>query len=70
MLFAEGNSVSWILLPVGFCRRNPKLHCESDVKSLLCERFYGTAKEVPQLRQMHERFLLLSLKLKAYVVAA
>lgn len=30
--FVEGDAVSWIRLPLGFCRRNPKLHCESDVK--------------------------------------
>jgi integrase/recombinase XerD len=36
--FAEGDTVSWIRLPHGYCRRNPKLHCESDVKCLLCER--------------------------------
>ena len=69
-LFAEGDSVSWIQLPVGFCRRNPKLHCESDVKCFLCERFLGTTKDLPRLRQMHERFLSLGLKLKAEVVAA
>ncbi len=69
-LFAEGDSVSWIQLPVGFCRRNPKLHCESDVKCFLCERFLGTTKDLPRLRQMHERFLSLGLKLKADVVAA
>lgn len=69
-LFAEGDSVSWIQLPVGFCRRNPKLHSESDVKCFLCERFYGTVRDLPRLRQMHERFLSLGLELKADVVAA
>jgi hypothetical protein len=69
-LFAEGDSVSWIQLPVGFCRRNPQLHCESDVKCFLCERFYGTAKDLPRLQQMQERFLKLGLGLKADVVAA
>jgi len=69
-LFAEGDSVSWIRLPLGFCRRNPKLHCESDVKCLLCDRFYVGKEDVPRLRQMHERFLSLGLKLKADVVAA
>jgi len=67
--FAEGDTVSWIQLPLGFCRRNPKLHCESDVKCLLCERFYATAKDLPRLRQMHERFMSLGLQLKADVVA-
>ena len=27
-----------IRLPHGYCRRNPKLHCESDAKCLLCDR--------------------------------
>lgn len=69
-LFAEGDSVSWIQLPVGFCRRNPKLHCESDVKCFLCERFCATPKDLPRLQQMYERFMSLGLKLKADVVAA
>ena len=43
---------------------------ESDVKCFLCERFLGTTKDLPRLRQMHERFLSLGLKLKAEVVAA
>jgi Phage integrase family len=54
-LFAEGDSVSWIQLPVGFCRRNPKLHCESDVKCFLCERFCATPKDLPRLQQMYPR---------------
>jgi integrase len=69
-LFAEGDSVSWIQLPVGFCRRNPKLHCESDVKCYLCERFCATPKDLPRLQQMYERFTKLGLKLKADVVSA
>jgi integrase len=69
-LFAEGDTVSWIQLPLGFCRRNPKLHCESDVKCFLCERFYGTMRDLPRLQQMQERFLSVGLHLKAEVVAA
>jgi site-specific recombinase XerD len=69
-LFAEGDSMSWIQLPVGFCRRNPKLHCESDVKCFLCERFCATPKDLPRLQQMYERFTRLGLKLKAEVVSA
>lgn len=68
--FAEGDSVSWIQLPIGFCRRNPKLHCESDVKCFLCERFCATAADLPRLQQMYERFTKLGLKLKADVVFA
>ena len=69
-LFAEGDSVSWIRLPLGFCRRNPKLHCESDVKCLLCDRFAIGKEDLPRLQQMYERFLSLGLTLKAGVVAA
>jgi hypothetical protein len=69
-IFAEGDSVSWIRLPLGFCRRNPKLHCESDVKCLLCDRFYVGKEDIPRLQQMYERFMSLGLKIKADVVAA
>lgn len=66
--FAEGDTLSWIRLPVGFCRRNPKLHCESDVKCFLCERFYLTPEHLPILHAMYERFAALELPLKAVVV--
>jgi integrase len=69
-LFVEGDAVSWIRLPVGFCRRNPKLHCESDVKCLLCDRFTVGKEDMPRLKLMHERFMNLGLRLKADVVAA
>ncbi len=69
-LFAEGDSVSWIRLPLGFCRRNAKLHCESDVKCLLCDRFAIGKEDLPRLQQMYERFQKLGLKVKADVVAA
>ena len=69
-LFAEGNTVSWIRLPVGYCRRNPKLHCESDVKCLLCDRFAASPQDLPRLQEMHERFLKLGMQVKADVVAA
>jgi site-specific recombinase XerD len=69
-LFAEGDTVSWIRLPIGFCRRNPKLHCESDVKCFLCERFYLTPAHLLRLREMHERFLQLGLTLKATIIGA
>ena len=69
-IFAEGDSVSWIRLPLGFCRRNPKLHCESDVKCLLCDRFAIGREDLPRLKLMNERFTHLGLKLKADVVAA
>ncbi len=69
-LFAEGDTVSWIRLPHGYCRRNPKLHCESDVKCLLCERFAATPADLPRLQEMQARFLSLGLQVKADVVAA
>ena len=69
-LFAEGDALSWIRLPHGYCRRNPKLHCESDVKCLLCDRFVAAASDLPRFREMHERFQALGLGVKAEVVAA
>jgi hypothetical protein len=51
-LFVEGDAVSWIRLPIGFCRRNPKLHCESDVKCLLCDRFAVGKEDMPRLKLM------------------
>jgi site-specific recombinase XerD len=69
-LFAEGDTISWIRLPVGYCRRNPKLHCESDVKCLLCDRFAASPQDVPRLQEMHERFLKLGMQVKADVVAS
>lgn len=69
-LFAEGDTVSWIRLPLGYCRRNPKLHCESDVKCLLCDRFAASPHDIPRLQAMRERFLTLGMQVKADVVAA
>lgn len=68
-LFVEGDAISWIRLPHGYCRRNPKLHCESDVKCLLCDRYCASAADLPRLEEMHERFVTLELELKADVVA-
>jgi site-specific recombinase XerD len=68
--FAQGDSLSWIRLPIGYCRRNRKLHCESDVKCLLCNRFVGAPEDVPRLKEMHARFLELGMPVKAEVVAA
>ncbi len=62
--------MSWIRLPYGYCRRNPKLHCDSDVKCLLCERFAAAPADLPGLREMHARFVQLGLQVKADVVAA
>jgi site-specific recombinase XerD len=49
-VFVEGDAIGWIKLGVGFCRRNPKLHCESDVKCLLCDRFRASPSDLPRLR--------------------
>jgi hypothetical protein len=68
--FVEGDAVSWIRLPMGYCRRNAKLHCESDVKCLLCDRFTIGKEDLSRLQQMYERFMKLGLKVKADVVAA
>ena len=67
-LFAEGDSLNWIRLPLGYCRRNLKLHCESDVKCLLCDRFCALPTELPRLLEMRQRFLDLGLQVKADVV--
>ena len=69
-LFAEGDAVSYIRLPHGYCRRNPKLHCESDVKCLLCERYGASPQDLPVLHQMKDRFERLNLPVKAMVVGA
>lgn len=69
-LFAEADAVNWIRLPVGYCRRHLKLHCESDVKCLLCDRFVVSAVDLPRLREMHDQFLALGMPVKANVVSA
>ncbi len=69
-LFVEGDAVSWIRLPLGYCRRNAKLHCESVVKCLLCDRFAIGKEDLPRLKLMYDRFLKLGLQVKADVVAS
>ena len=69
-LFAEGNTLNWIRLPHGYCRRHHKLHCESDVKCLLCNRFCALPSDLPRLQEMHDRFLELGMEVKANVVAS
>ena len=68
-LFEEGDTLNWIRLPHGYCRRNPKLHCESDVKCVLCDRFVSLPTDLPRLREMHERFVKLGLQAKVDVLA-
>jgi site-specific recombinase XerD len=65
---AAEESVNWIRLPHGYCRRHPKLHCESDVKCLLCDRYCGTPADLPRLQEMHDQFLRLGMPVKAEVV--
>ena len=69
-LFSESDAVNWIRLPHGYCRRHPKLHCESDVKCLLCDRFCATISDLPRFEEMHTRYLQLGMEMKAEVVAS
>jgi len=67
-VFNEREAVNWIRLPHGYCRRNPKLHCESDVKCLLCERFQASRGDLSRLQEMHQQYLNLEMPLKADIV--
>lgn len=67
-LFCESDTVHWIRLPHGYCRRHPKLHCESDVKCLLCDRYCALPTDLSCLQDMHQRFLELDMPHKANVV--
>jgi site-specific recombinase XerD len=69
-LFTEDDALNWIRLPHGYCRRHHKLHCESDVKCLLCDRFRALRTDLPRLREMHNRFLELGMETKADVVSS
>jgi hypothetical protein len=66
----EADTLNWIRLPLGYCRRHARLHCESDVKCLLCDRFAALPEDLPRLKSMHERFRALGLHAKAEAVAA
>lgn len=68
-LFAEGDTMNWIRLPLGYCRRNAQLHCEGDVKCLLCDRFAATSEDLPRFAEMCERFQHLGMPAKAEIVA-
>jgi site-specific recombinase XerD len=68
-LFTETDTLNWIRLPHGYCRRNAQLHCESDVKCLLCERFVASVDDLPRLNEMRQRFQTLGLQAKAQIVA-
>jgi hypothetical protein len=69
-LFQEGDALNWIRLPHGYCRRHPKLHCESDIKCLLCDRFCADPGDLSRLQEMHQRYLELNMQVKADVVLA
>jgi site-specific recombinase XerD len=69
LVFTETDTLNWIRLPHGYCRRNLQLHCESDVKCLLCERFVASVADLPRLTEMQQRFQTLGLPVKANVVA-
>ncbi len=66
----EADTLNWIRLPLGYCRRHARLHCESDVKCLLCDRFAALPEDLPRLKAIHERFRGLGLQAKAEAVAA
>jgi hypothetical protein len=68
-VFSEEDSINWIRLGHGYCRRNSQLRCESDVKCLLCERFAATLGDLPMLTEMKERFLKLGMTEKANVTS-
>lgn len=67
-VFNEADALNWIKLPVGYCRRNHKLHCESDVKCLLCDRFQASQDDLARLDEMYQRYHTLNMPLKANVV--
>jgi len=67
-LLAEGDTLNWIRLPLGYCRRNPQLHCEGDVKCLLCDRFAATPEDLPRFKAMCERFEYLGMPTKVEIV--
>jgi len=67
-LLAESDALNWIRLPHGYCRRHPQLHCESDVRCLLCDRFCASPSDLPRLQEMHDRFCKLGMDVKANVV--
>lgn len=66
--FEEADALNWIRLPHGYCRRHPKLHCESDVKCLLCDRFCAHSGDLDRLQEMHRRYCELNMPVQAEVV--
>lgn len=66
--FEEADAINWIRLPHGYCRRHPKMHCESDVKCLLCDRYCAHLEDLECLEGMHKRYLELNMDVQADVV--
>ena len=66
--FEEADAINWIRLPHGYCRRHPKLHCEADVKCLLCDRYCAHSENLECLEGMHKRYLELNMPVQADVV--
>lgn len=69
-LLAAEDTINWIRLPHGYCRRNLQLHCESDVKCLLCDRFCTSQADLPRLQEMYQRFVELGIQAKADVLSS
>ncbi len=69
-MLTEAEPLNWIRLPHGYCRRHRRLHCESDVKCLLCDRFCALPGDLQRLQEMCDRFLQLGMEVKADVVAS
>jgi len=66
--FEEDDALNWIRLPHGYCRRHPKMHCESDVKCLLCDRYCAHSENLECLEGMYKRYLELDMPIQADVV--
>jgi len=66
--FEEADAINWIRLPHGYCRRHPKMHCESDVKCLICNRYCAQSENLDCLQKMHDRYIELDMDVQADVV--
>lgn len=66
--FEEADAINWIRLPHGYCRRHPKMHCEADVKCLLCDRYCAHSEDLECLEEMYGRYLKLNMEVQADVV--
>jgi len=66
--FTDADALNWVRLPHGYCRRHPKMHCESDVKCLLCDRYCAHSENLDCLQKMHDRYIELDMDVQADVV--